>query len=233
VVVDAVEVNRVGDHSWLQCWLAADARLRPALDQLLDDHAVLTGPALAGALWVGLTDHDVLIAGSSNPVRDLDLAPITAAPPVVYANRGLSGIDGAISTAMGIALAVGQPTHALIGDVTFLHDLAGLVVGPEEPRADLRIVVANDDGGSIFATLEQGEPELADAFERVFATPHDADLAELATGAGATYARADRLRELGQVLAAPPKGIEVVEAPIDRVQRRALDEAMQALAADL
>jgi 2-succinyl-5-enolpyruvyl-6-hydroxy-3-cyclohexene-1-carboxylate synthase len=233
LVVDAVEVDRAGDQSWLQCWLAADARLRPALDQLLDHQALLTGPALAGALWACLTDHDVLMAGSSNPVRDLDLAPITAAPPVVYANRGLSGIDGTISTAMGIALAIGQPTHALIGDLTFLHDLAGLIVGPEEPRADLRIVVANDDGGSIFATLEQGEPNLAAAFERVFATAHNADLAELVTGAGGTYSRVDGLGELGQVLAAPPRGIEVVEAPIDRVQRRALDQAMQALAADL
>ena len=64
----------------------------------------------------------------------------------MYANRGLAGIDGTISTAIGIAVATGLPSHALIGDLTFLHDLTGLVIGPDEPRPDLRVVVANDDG---------------------------------------------------------------------------------------
>jgi 2-succinyl-5-enolpyruvyl-6-hydroxy-3-cyclohexene-1-carboxylate synthase len=230
VVVDAVDADSAGDRSWLERWVEADAKLRPALDQLLDSQPALTGPALAGAVWTNLNDSDVLVAGSSNPIRDLDLAPISPTPPVVYANRGLSGIDGTVSTAMGIALATGRPAHALVGDLTFLHDSTGLIVGPDEPRADLRVLIANDGGGSIFATLEQGEPDLADAFERVFATPHDVDLGGLATAMGARYTHLGDVGELSHVLAARPSGVEVVEAQIDRAGRRALDLEMQALA---
>ena len=78
--------------------------------------------------------------------------------PTVYANRGLAGIDGTISTAIGVGLVVERPTHALVGDETFLHDTTGLIVGRHEQRPDLRIVVANDNGGAIFATLEHGHP---------------------------------------------------------------------------
>ena len=98
----------------------------------------------------------------------------------VIANRGLSGIDGTVSTAIGAALGRRPSTRrfALMGDVTFLHDANGLVLGPDEPRPDLTIVVVNDDGGSIFAMLEQGAPEHADRFDRLFGTPHGVDLAE-------------------------------------------------------
>ncbi|BDZ41290.1 hypothetical protein GCM10025865_05890 [Paraoerskovia sediminicola] len=126
----------------------------------------------------------VLIVGSSNPVRDLDLvtgidavgAEHAEAPLTVVANRGLAGIDGVVSTATGVALSSGRPTTVLLGDLTFLHDIGGLLRGAGEPAPDLRVVVVNDDGGSIFATLEQGalaaRSETAAArFERVFATP--------------------------------------------------------------
>jgi 2-succinyl-5-enolpyruvyl-6-hydroxy-3-cyclohexene-1-carboxylate synthase len=230
VVVDAVGVVSPSDDSWLRRWLAADAALRPALDRLLDGQQTLTGPALARAIWTSLGDLDVLVAGSSNPIRDLDLAPITPAPPLVFANRGLSGIDGTVSSATGIALACGRPAHALVGDLTFLHDSTGLIFGAAEPRADVRIVVANDCGGSIFATLEQGEPELAAAFERVFATPHQVDLESLVVATGAAFIRVSDLDDLSKLLGTRPSGIEVVEVRIDRAQRRALDMAMQALA---
>jgi 2-succinyl-5-enolpyruvyl-6-hydroxy-3-cyclohexene-1-carboxylate synthase len=229
-VVDAVRANAPADYAWLERWCNAERRLRPALDQLLDEQDVLTGQAVARAVWRKLTEQDTLVAGSSNPIRDLDLAPITSGPPIVHANRGLSGIDGTLSTAIGIALGAGRPTHALVGDLTFLHDITALMVGADEPRADLRIVVANDGGGSIFATLEQGEPALASAFERVFATPQQVDLAGLSAALGAGYALVGGTAELGELISAAPHGIEVVEARIDRDRRRALDRAIQGLA---
>ena len=135
--------------------------------------ATLSGPALAaGAVGRRWPRDDVLFVGSSSPVRDLDLAPVRADPPPVYANRGLAGIDGNVSTAAGIALATERPTHALLGDLTALHDLTGLLRPAGEPRPDLRVVVANDGGGSIFATLEPGEPAHSAAYERLFGTPH-------------------------------------------------------------
>ena len=173
---------------------------RRASTPLLAGLAYFSGPALAAGLWSALGERDVLFVGSSSPVRDLDLAPITAASPAVYANRGLAGIDGNVSTAAGIALATERPTHALLGDLTALHDLTGLLRPDGEPRPDLRIVVANDDGGSIFATLEPGRPAHSAAYERLFGTPHAADFAALAAArrlrlrAGARRGRAARRR---------------------------------------
>ena len=232
-VVDAVAVDQPGDPGWLDRWLDADQRLRSELDQLLDAQADFTGPALARTVWTSLGRDDVLIAGSSNPVRDLDLAPITDQPPETYANRGLSGIDGTVSTAAGIALATGRSPHALIGDLTLLHDASGLFLGRDEPRPDLRIVVANDGGGSVFATLEQGEPAYEAAFERIFATPQDLDVAALAAAAGATYELAEDAVRIAELMAKPPQGVEIVDARIDRRNRRALDLAIKDLARGL
>ena len=131
---------------------------------------------------------------------------------MVLANRGLAGIDGTLSTAIGAALARDRSTRstAYVGDVTFLHDLTGLVLGPDEPRPDLTIVVPNDDGGSIFATLEQGGPAYADRFERLFATPHGVDLAALCAATSTPHWRVESRAELEHALASPAGGIEVV-----------------------
>jgi 2-succinyl-5-enolpyruvyl-6-hydroxy-3-cyclohexene-1-carboxylate synthase len=184
-------------------------------------------------LWSSLSERDTLIVGSSNPIRDLDLAPVGPSAPTVYANRGLAGIDGMVSTAIGVALAVERPCSALLGDLTFLHDSNGLMLGPEEPRPDLRLVVANDDGGSIFATLEQGQPAHLRAFERIFGTPHGTDLAAVAKAHGVAYRRVETPAALSEVLQEPPIGIEVVEAVVDRRHRRTLNAEIIALAANL
>ena len=89
--------------------------------------------------------------------------------------------------------------------------------------------MANDDGGSIFAGLEQGGPAHADAFERVFATPHGLRVEALAAAAGVPYSRAGDVVQLRAALARPPRGLEVVEVPVDRASRRELDEAIRAL----
>jgi 2-succinyl-5-enolpyruvyl-6-hydroxy-3-cyclohexene-1-carboxylate synthase len=231
-VVDAVTLEP-DESDWLARWQAADHRTAARLTDLLEHSDVLTGPAVARAVVDGIAPGSPLVLGSSNPIRDADLAPVRDDLGEVYANRGLAGIDGTLSTATGIALALGRPTHALVGDLTFLHDLTGLVIGPDEPRPDLRIVVANDDGGSIFATLEHGRPALEESHERIFGTAHHADLAAIAGGLGITAARAGSRDELAEALRVPPRRIEVLEATIDRSGRRALDQAITALAATL
>jgi len=232
-VCDAVRWAEPADVDWLTAWQQADLQLRADLDELLAGLPYFSGPALAGALWSTLTSADTLFVGSSNPVRDLDLVAVTESAPTVYANRGLAGIDGSVSTAAGVALAVERPTHALLGDLTALHDLTGLIVPAGEPRPDLRLVVANDDGGSIFATLEQGLPAHRAAYERLFGTPHHAQFAALAAGLGCGYQRVSDRDELKAVLAEPPIGIELVEAVVDRSHRRTLNAAITALAATL
>lgn len=221
-----------GDGSWLAAWRAADAAASRVIDVELvagsSDPARrsaprLTGPQVARAVADACTPDDVLVVGSSNPVRDLDLVARWVDPPTVLANRGLAGIDGTLSTALGVALAMpGRRTRALVGDLTFLHDVGGLLRGPDEPRADLQIVVANDEGGSIFATLEHGEPSRASTFERVFATPHTADLAALCAGYGVRHVRAVDGPALAAALAAPGRGVSVVEVRVDRSGRREL-----------
>ena len=233
LVTDAVSIPPPADRTWFEAWNEADLVVRGRLDDLLAAQPYFTGPALAAAVWAALDADDALFAGSSNPIRDLDLAPINSASPLVYANRGLSGIDGNVSTAAGIALALERPTHALLGDLTVLHDATGLVIGGEEPRPDLRLVVANDDGGSIFATLEQGEPAHMGAFERLFGTPQGLRFEALAAAAGIGYRRVQSAMELAEVMAERPVGVELVDAVIDRAHRRTLDREITALAATL
>lgn len=145
-------------------------------------------PALSLALraWEdSLADGAVLVLGSSNLIRDLDLiAPPAAASPAVFANRGLAGIDGTIATATGISLALGKPVRVLCGDLTFLHDSGALNIGPTERKPELEVLVYDDRGGGIFSTLEHGQLGQSEQFghtvNRFFTTPHAADLEALA-----------------------------------------------------
>jgi len=114
--------------------------------------------------------------------------------------------------------------------VTFLHDANGLVLGPREERPDLTVVVVNDDGGSIFASLEQGSEQYAASYDRLFGTPHRVDLAGLCAATRTPHWRVDSLPELEQALASPNGGIEVVEVRTRRDNRRDLDERIRRLA---
>jgi 2-succinyl-5-enolpyruvyl-6-hydroxy-3-cyclohexene-1-carboxylate synthase len=229
------EVARPDDGGWLDRWLTADAEVGAALDRLLAEQAGLTPYDVAGAVSAALPPNGLLYVGASNPIRDLDL--MVARYDVgdrrkVIANRGLAGIDGTISSAIGAALGRPRSTRALalMGDVTFLHDTTGLLLGPREERPDLTIVVVNDDGGSIFATLEQGAREHADRFDTLFGTPHGADLASLCAAARVPHLQFGSLPELEHALSSPNGGIEVVEARVRRDNRGDLDKRIRALA---
>jgi 2-succinyl-5-enolpyruvyl-6-hydroxy-3-cyclohexene-1-carboxylate synthase len=113
-----------------------------------------------------------------------------------------------------------------MGDLAFLHDLTGLAIGPHEPRPDLTIVVANNDGGAIFATLEPGEPAHARAFERVFGTPIGAQLAPIVRGLGADHLLASTTDELIDAVRHPIGGIRIVEVPMVRTDLRGTLAAM-------
>lgn len=224
--VEEVEVAAADDAGWLSEWQAADAAVTAAVRDLIRTAGHEADPLrVASAVWAAVPPEGLLVVGASNPIRDLDL--VAPAFPVgerrkVVANRGLAGIDGTLSTAIGAAL--GRPSSAAlayVGDLTFLHGSNGLLIGPGEPRPDLTIVVANDDGGSIFALLEQGAPEYADSFERVFATPTGANIGELCAAFGVAHEQTDAAA-LPDVLAQRTSGIRVVEVPVPRDARRQL-----------
>ena len=219
---------------WLQEWRDRDAALAARLDRLLDDWGSLLPHHVAAAVAQALPPGGLLFVGASNPVRDLDLVvPRYAVGDrrMVVANRGLAGIDGTVSSAVGAAL--GRPhssrSLALMGDVTFVHDLTGLVLGPREARPDLTVVVVNDDGGSIFAGLEQGAPAHAAAYDTLFGTPHGVDLGAVCAATGTPHQRVHDRAALAAALEGRPSGVEVVEAVVRRDDRRALDEAVRAL----
>jgi len=229
-----LRVEGMSDSGWLEEWREADAAVGRRLDALVAEQTALTPYAVAGAVARALPPGGQLVVGASNPIRDLDLMVpryAVGARRKVLSNRGLAGIDGVVSTAVGAALGRDSTRDlALMGDVTFLHDANGLVLGPDEPRPDLTIVVVNDDGGSIFATLEQGAADHADRFERLFGTPHGVSIEALCAATRTPYTRAESLPALEQALAMPNGGIEVVEAVVGRTDRRALDERIRALA---
>ena len=223
------------DPAWLEEWRQADRALGRLVDAFVADQPGLTPYDVAAVVNAANPPGGLLFVGASNPVRDLDL--MATAHPVgerrmVLANRGLAGIDGTLSSAIGAALGRPHSERAIayVGDVTFLHDANALVLGPREPRPDLTIVVANDDGGSIFATLEQGGPEHADSYDLLFGTPHGVDLAALCAATRTPHWRVSERSELEHALASPNGGIEVVEAVVRRDNRRELDEAIRALA---
>lgn len=213
---------------WLDGWSAASARAVAGVDAVLDEPGATTGLHVARAVRRALAEQDLLVLGSSNPVRDAALTGLPAPGVRVLANRGVAGIDGTVSTAIGAALVHGTRAFALLGDLTFLHDSGGLLLGPDEPRPDLTIVVADDDGGGIFATLEQGAPERAAAFERVFGTPHGTDLAALCAAHGVPHVRVG-LEGLPAALA-EHGGLRVVQVRTDRSGLRALHARLRAAA---
>lgn len=212
---------------WGRDWVAAGRRLAAEMPGLIDSQWP-SGPAVAAAVHGALGPDDVLVVGSSNAARDLDYAAGSWHGPTVLANRGLAGIDGTVSTAVGVALSRrSRRTVALLGDLTFLHDAGGLALGPEEPRPRLLLVVVNDDGGGIFATLEHGEPRRADSFERVFATPTGTDLAALCAAHGVPHVLVTDPEELAREVRAPLPGIRVAEVRVDRRRHRALRAALR------
>jgi 2-succinyl-5-enolpyruvyl-6-hydroxy-3-cyclohexene-1-carboxylate synthase len=156
----------------------------------------------------------LLVLGSSTPVRDVDRLAVPRPGVTVLANRGVAGIDGTISTAVGAALAHqgagGGPAFALMGDLTFLHDLTGLLLGEGEARPDLTVVVPDNDGGGIFAQLEPGQPRYAGTYRRVFGTPHGRDLVAVARSLGWAASEVGDPDQLAAALAAGGPRVVVV-----------------------
>lgn len=225
-LADLADFAGRGTSAWLDTWLLAGSAAQHALDQVVSAEAAATGPSVASQVWKHARGQ--LLLGSSNGIRDVDLAGVPATDPsaTVYANRGLAGIDGTISTATGIALGGRQETTALMGDVTFLHDAGGLLLGAGEEQPDLRIVVLNDSGGAIFGLLEHGGVQeggrYGDVVERLFGTPHSVDIAALAAAYGVAHSLVSTTAGLAEALARPVQGRSIVEVRTDRRQLRQL-----------
>ncbi|SDY59322.1 2-succinyl-5-enolpyruvyl-6-hydroxy-3-cyclohexene-1-carboxylate synthase [Amycolatopsis xylanica] len=221
------EPTKPADPEWLAHWQRADAAAHAAVTEALASEPWPSGLRLASELVDALPPDSLLVVGSSNPTRDIALAGRLRPDVLVHRNRGVAGIDGTVSTAIGAATVHRGHSYALIGDLTFLHDTNGLLTGPAEQRPDLTIVVLNDDGGGIFSLLEQGAPEHSASFERVFGTPHGADLGALCAGYHVPHIVAETLTEFRAALR-PEPGLRVVEVRVDRTRHRDLHARVRA-----
>ena len=183
--------------AWAAGWGAAETAARAAIDRVLAEEPA-SEPATVARVLAGVPDGGELVVSSSMPVRDLEWYAPPRQGVTVRANRGANGIDGVVSTAVGVALA-GRPTTLVIGDVAFLHDTNGLLGLAARP-VDLRIVVVDNDGGGIFSFLPQAGALDHASFEALFGTPHGVDLAALAAVHGVGHlvevVRTDRVENV-------------------------------------
>ena len=223
--------NGEPNPAWLRRCAAVNGQANDAVRGQLEAHPLTTGLHVAASVADALREGDQLVLGASNPVRDVALVGLNARGITVRSNRGVAGIDGTVSTAIGAALAhdrTGGRTVALIGDLTFVHDSSGLLIGPTEPSPrHLTIVVSNDNGGGIFELLEQGDPRFSDVSSRIFGTPHDVDVGALCR-AYHVESRQIEVDDMAGALDEPFDGMRVLEVKADRSSLRALHASIKA-----
>jgi 2-succinyl-5-enolpyruvyl-6-hydroxy-3-cyclohexene-1-carboxylate synthase len=196
-LAEAIGKGRAAESPWLEAWKGANARVRRALDAALDRLPEPFEGRVARDLTRALPDGAMLFVGSSMPIRDLETFFSRSARAVrILANRGANGIDGVVSTALGVASISPGPNALLIGDLSFLHDLGGLLAARRHALR-LTVVVINNDGGGIFHFLPQAAHP--GSFDYLFATPHGLDLSHAARLFGLPYRRVSDTASLPEV----------------------------------
>ncbi|MBW3614866.1 MAG: 2-succinyl-5-enolpyruvyl-6-hydroxy-3-cyclohexene-1-carboxylic-acid synthase [Actinobacteria bacterium] len=172
---------------WLESWMGAEGAAQQAVDRVLAARPEATEPGVARALTGGLSDDVTLFVSSSMPIRDAEWFGAPGSATRVFANRGANGIDGIVSTALGVATGGDGPVVALLGDLAFLHDAGGLL-GAAGRGLACTFVVLDNHGGGIFSFLPQAAALPPARFEALFGTPQEVDLAALAAvhGLGVT-----------------------------------------------
>jgi len=205
------------EWDWLTHWLRAEEAARRIIDDFLDGQASICEPAIARDLAALMPDGSNLVVSSSMPIRDLDWFMRPREGLRIVANRGVNGIDGFVSTALGFSLSAQAPTTALCGDLSFLHDQNGLLLG-KSLSLSLTIVVVNNNGGGIFSFLPQANDD--QNFERIFGTPHNINLVDLCGAYGLGHSLVETNGDLGPALTAArlSGGIQVIEARTVRAE---------------
>jgi 2-succinyl-5-enolpyruvyl-6-hydroxy-3-cyclohexene-1-carboxylate synthase len=188
-----------------------DSNASAAISEVLAPDT-LTGPSAAQFVWQLAGNDDQLFVAASWPVRHLEAYASKRNGLQVFGNRGANGIDGLISTAIGIGIGTGKRTVLLMGDIAFLHDLGGLNIGEGQEQPNLTVVVLDNNGSGIFSQLEQGADIYQEHYEKVFGTPHGKDLWVIAESLGIPAKQVTTKTELKFALESFEKtrGIKVV-----------------------
>lgn len=221
------------DAGWRERWLAAERAAAEALATAAARHDEPTEPAVARDVVAALPDGAALVVASSMPVRDVEWYAEPRPGLRVLSNRGANGIDGVVSTGVGVALATGAPTAVLLGDVAFLHD-SNALLGLGDRGVDLTVVVVDNDGGGIFSFLPQATALDADRFELLFGTPHGVDLPALVAAHGLPCRVVRTQAEVGVALAesAGRPGAEVIVVRTDRTTNVAVHDELHTTVAE-
>ena len=216
VFLSSQHLGAASDQSFLDEWLAVDRIAGVAMDRALSDLDWPNEPEIARSITVAAPKGCIVYLASSRPIRDIDAFGVHRSDLAVLANRGVNGIDGTISSAVGSSLA-GRPTLLLIGDVAALHDATAL---SEAVRlgAPVRIVVVNNDGGGIFSFLPQARSGLIDHddYERHWGTPHGLSLAAIAEAMGMSAVKPQDRVAFRTAVSAPIRSPELIEIHTDR-----------------
>lgn len=216
--------------AWTSRWRDAEAAARAVLADRLDTADAPTEPAVARAVAAAVPDGTTLVVSSSMPVRDVEWFAGVRTGLTVVSNRGANGIDGVVSTAVGVALATGDPVTCLVGDVALLHDTNALL-GLARRGCDVTVVVVDNDGGGIFSFLPQATAVDAATFERLYGTPHGVDLVALAAAHGVHAEVVGGVAALRQRVANPTGQPRVVVVRTDRAGNPAVHDAVHAAVA--
>lgn len=221
-------------RAWRSSWTQLDGAAAAAIDAELGSIRSLTEPGVARSVLAAAPRGGHVVLASSMPIRDAEWYAPRRTDITVHANRGANGIDGVVSTAVGVA-ATGVPTSVLVGDLAFVHDSTALVALAAR-GVDLTIVVVDNDGGGIFSFLPQASQLPSERFEQLFGTPHGTDCVALARAHGLDAVEVTTQPVFDRAIA-PCPGTRVVVAKSDRgrnvdVHRR-LNAAVAKAAADL
>jgi 2-succinyl-5-enolpyruvyl-6-hydroxy-3-cyclohexene-1-carboxylate synthase len=203
--------------AWLERWVAASAAAATAVAEALARESTPNEPAIARDVVAALPDGARLVVASSMPIRDVERYAAPRDGLAVLANRGANGIDGTVSTAVGVAVGSAAPTALLVGDVAFLHDSNGLLRAAGR-GIDLVCVIVDNDGGGIFSFLPQARALPTERFETLFGTPHGLDLVALAAAYGVDARALERDDATGAAVgeAIAKGGVHVLVARTDR-----------------
>jgi len=218
---------------WYDRWTAADAEAASTIRATLAEHREPNEPAIARDVVASMPAGSHLVVSSSMPIRDVEWYAAPREGLTIHANRGANGIDGVISTAVGVALVTNAPTAVLVGDIAFLHD-SNALLGVTGRGIDLVVVVIDNDGGGIFSFLPQATALPPARFEQLFGTPHGVDPAAIAAAHGVKVTRVESQSDLGRAVAgaAAKGGVHAIVVKTDRRANVAIHHELHAAIAD-
>jgi 2-succinyl-5-enolpyruvyl-6-hydroxy-3-cyclohexene-1-carboxylate synthase len=220
-------INKKNDTAWLHSWLTINRTTKAVLSSLRDEQ-LLSEEKVFLKLTEWLPEKANLFVGNSMPIRELDSFLFTHSQSArIFANRGANGIDGVVSTAVGVALSR-QRTILVIGDLSFFHDMNGLLAARQN-QVNLTIILVNNDGGGIFSFLPQASDKTH--FESLFGTPHGLDFAHTAELYGAHYTKISDWEAFDAALddSQTIDGLNIIEIPTIREDNVKKHHALQQL----